>query len=189
MEDQKQNTPVARTAEAIAKDTRAYGFVWDMRPLHAQPDRKGPKVLIRKEVPHFSVPDDLADVFIRTWPDVARQAINGTSTVVKGQNCARDILASDRTITTSALAVELINRVLLGATVRRVGATRTVYVGADGKQYDSVEAAANAPLSAPFESPIERAAALMATLAEHGITGETARNIARAQVPEAFPSE
>src|SRR5574338_1168957 len=135
MTDNNKTAPM--DAATIAANPERYGFRWVYRDLNKGRDQK---TLLRSNVPHFEVPDEMFATFIATFPKVVSAAINGTSTVIRGQNVARPFIRANPRATDQQIAEHMVRSVLLNV-ITRSGGTRTTYVGADGKTYATLEAA------------------------------------------------
>lgn len=173
-------------AADVARNPEKYGFRWNLRPLHRGTGAK--KVLLREHVPHFEVPAELLDTFIRNFPDAVRSSFT-TSLVVQGQEPARKMIEANHAISNDEIAVRLVRSVLFNIITRSRGTTK-VYIGADDKEYRTAEEArASFAATAPKgPTPTEMAADLLATLVELGIPMTQAREKVREKYPEAFAS-
>lgn len=174
-------------AAAIAKNPEAYGFTWTYRDLNKGRDQK---TLLRANVPHFEVPDSLLDTFIATFPKAVFTAINGTSTVIKGQNVARPFIRANPKATNEEIAQHIVRSVLLNV-VTRGGGTRTMYVGADGKSYATLAEAqaASGTKAVTAVSVVELAQQFIADAVDMGVPFNVAREKALAKWPDAFADD
>lgn len=184
MTDTMQAAPLPMDAAAIAKNPEAYGFRWTYRDLNKGRDQK---TLLRANVPHFEVPDELLALFIATFPKVILAAINGTSTVIRGQNVARPFIRANPKATDAQIAEHMVRSVLLNV-VTRGGGARTTYVGADGKTYSTLAEAqaASGTKAVTVVNVVELAQQFIADAVDMGVDFATARDKAMVKWPEAF---
>jgi hypothetical protein len=175
-------------AATIAKTPEAYGFQWTYRDLNKGRDQK---TLLRSDVPHFEVPDAMLDKFITMFPKVILAAINGTSTVIRGQNVARPFIRANPKATDAQIAEHMVRSVLLNVVTRSGGGTRTMYVGADGKSYATLAEAqaASGTKAVTAVSVIELAQQFIADAVDMGVPFATAREKALAKWPDAFADD
>lgn len=187
MTDTNDAATLPMDAAAIAKNPEAYGFQWTYRDLNKGRDQK---TLLRANVPHFEVPDASLDKFIATFPKVILAAINGTSTVIRGQNVARPFIRANPRATDAEIAQHMVRSVLLNV-VTRGGGTRTMYVGADGKSYATLAEAQAASGTKPVTAVnvVELAQQFIADAVDMGVPFATARDKALAKWPEAFADD
>jgi hypothetical protein len=172
-------------AATIAKNPEAYGFTWTHRDLNKGRDQK---TLLRSNVPHFEVPDAMLDTFIATFPKVILAAINGTSTVIRGQNVARPFIRANPKATDTQIAEHMVRSVLLNVITRSGFGTRTMYVGADGKSYATLAEAqaASGTKAVTAVNVVELAQQFIADAVDMGVPFATAREKAIAKWPDAF---
>lgn len=177
----------AMDAATIAKNPEAYGFTWTYRDLNKGRDQK---TLLRANVPHFEVPDGMLDTFIATFPKVILAAINGTSTVIRGQNVARPFIRANPRATDEQIAEHMVRSVLLNV-ISRGGGTRTMYVGADGKSYATLAEAqaASGTKAVTAVNVVELAQQFIADAVDMGVPFATAREKAIAKWPDAFADD
>lgn len=187
MTDTNNAAPLPMDAAAIAKNPEAYGFQWTYRDLNKGRDQK---TLLRANVPHFEVPDAMVPLFIATFPKVIGAAINGTSTVIRGQNVARPFIRANPRATDAEIAQHMVRSVLLNV-VTRGGGTRTAYVGADGKTYTTLAEAqaASGTKAVTVVNVVELAQQFIADAIDMGVPFATAREKALAKWPEAFAND
>ena len=183
------DTAIAATlpmdAATIAKNPEAYGFQWTYRDLNKGRDQK---TLLRSNVPHFEVPDAMLDTFIATFPKCILAAINGTSTVIRGQNVARPFIRANPKATDAEIAQHMVRSVLLNVVTRSGFGTRTMYVGADGKSYATLAEAQAASGTKPVTAVnvVELAQQFIADAVDMGVPFAIAREKAVAKWPDAF---
>lgn len=187
MTDNDNAATLPMDAAAIAKNPEAYGFQWTYRDLNKGRDQK---TLLRANVPHFDVPDAMLDRFIATFPKVILAAINGTSTVIRGQNVARPFIRSNSKATDAEIAEHMVRSVLLNV-VTRGGGSRTTYVGADGQTYSTLAEAqaASGTKAVTAVDVVELAQQFIADAVDMGVPFATARDKAMAKWPEAFADD
>jgi hypothetical protein len=177
---------VSLGAAHIAKNPWDYGFQWSDGPISGRLSKGGDLVLLRKECPRIEVRPDQVPMFLATFGTaIVAKAINGTSIDVTCERIARDMLVKDRSVTDAQLKERMVASALLGVITRTVG-TKTKFVGVDGKEYDTLEAAQAAVAGNTKAEQVAKAQAFLAMCQENGVDAEVARNLAKVQFPEAF---
>jgi len=182
-----ETKPVTLDAAHIAANPEFYGFTWKHRDLNKGRDQK---TLLRANVPHFEVLDEQFDTFLSNFPKVVMAAINGTSTVIRGQNVARPFIRANPRATDLQIAEHMVRSVLLNVFTRTAGG-RTRYIGTDGKEYDSIEAAktASSGKAVTVISELELAQQFISDAVAMGVDFETARKHAIAKWPSVAKDE
>lgn len=184
MQMTNETKPTTMDAHDIATNPEKYGFTWKYRDLNKGRDQK---TLLRANVPHFEVLDEQFDTFLSNFPKVVMAAINGTSTVIRGQNVARPFIRANPKASDLDIATHIVRSVLLSVFSRSIGG-RTRYIGTDGKEYDSLAqaqaASGNKTVAAISESDL--AAQFMADAIDMGVPVELARIKAAEKWPDAF---
>lgn len=173
---------LATSAEDIAANPEKWGFQWRYTDL----EKKGQTV---SDAPQFEITPEMWDTFKHHFPNVAHASLT-TSLRVTGQEPARNLKLSG--MKNDAVKVELVRRCLFSIRAKSSGGgTKIVqqYIAVDGSVHDTPEAARRVKLPPALPTPVERAAQLMAALAEVGITGKEARARVMKAVPEAFAQD
>lgn len=189
MDDNTNNTEaLPMDAKAIATNPAAYGLMWTAAPLNRQSDGKGPKTLLRDNVPILGMPETLEAVTLvaKLFPAVVYAGANGTSLRVRSQGVSRPFIEANPRCTDDDIKEHVVRSVLLGVTTRTVG-SRTKYIGVDGKEYATLaEAQASANVAAKPD-PVREAQDFIANAVETlGVTYNVAREAAMKKWPAAF---
>lgn len=184
----------ALDASAIASNPEPYGFKWVYRDLNKKKGKGGgAKVLLRANVPHIEMPEtrEAVELVYRYFPATVYAGWNGTSAVIRGQNVARPYILANPQATDMDIKVHIVRSVLLNQITRSRSGSRTVYVGADGKEYGTLaeaQAATGGKLTTAV-SVVDLAAQFMAEAIDMGVSPERARAKAAEKWPDAFTVE
>lgn len=179
-------------AASIAANITAYGLEWSYASLNRQPDGKGPKTLLRANVPHLGMPETVEAIMLvaKYFPQVIYAGNNGTSLRVRGQGVARPFIEANTKATDDEIKQHLVSTTLLGVTTRTVG-NRTKYIGVDGKEYATLAEAQGSVKAAPVVSDVDLAAAFIADavdmLTASGMNPKKAFAVAREKALAKFP--
>jgi hypothetical protein len=174
-----------KTVAKIVERPELYGFSWGKGAIGK--GTGAAYVELRSDAPHIHVTPESLKLFAAMWPNVLVKSVNGTSVKVSCDRVNRDTIDKDVTVSADTLKAKIVSNVLLGVITRTFGPPPKVFVGADGKEYPSLEAAKAA--AAPSDNrtaQLEKAGAFLAMCAENGVDGETARNMAKMQFPLAY---
>ena len=179
---------VSKGAKYIAEHPEEFGIGWTFGPISGRLSKGGDLLVLSKNAPRIVVEPDQVPLFLATFgTSIVAKALNGTSIDVSCERVVRDMLVKNRSAKNEELQEKLVLSVLLGVITRTVG-TRTKFVGADGKEYDTLDAARKAVAVDTKESQVAKAAAFLEMCAENGVDSEVARNMAKVQFPLAFAS-